>query len=162
MAYIGPSKTYELVKLQSNRWDWQIMTAIAGAESGWNSTAKSPTDDWGLFQINRYWHPQLFRQFNWADPYQNTIMAYVVWSSQHYAAWSTYTSGAYLKYMDEAGTGGGRASGLPNGEADFGAVGGTPSAAGVDYSNKVQHTGARGQEAFRTIHLYGQYLQRFR
>lgn len=44
--------------------------AICLAESGGDSTAVSPSDDWGLWQINRHYHfgDGIINQGNWQNP----------------------------------------------------------------------------------------------
>jgi LysM repeat protein len=64
---------------------------IAMAESGGNPNAISPTDDYGLWQINAS---------NGAlatlDPYQNAKSAVILsHDGSNWAPWTTYTSGAY-------------------------------------------------------------------
>lgn len=78
------------------------MLAIMRAESGCNPLAdntglnRDGTVDRGLFQINSihgYPARTLF------DPSQNIQIAYKIWRSQGYRAWSAYNSGAYLKFL---------------------------------------------------------------
>ena len=90
------------------------MTAIAMAESSGNSEAhntKYPDNSYGLWQINMLDEPgymlgeerrkkfglnsneQLF------DPITNAKVAYEVYKTQGYAAWSVYKSGKYRDYM---------------------------------------------------------------
>ena len=158
MPYIGPDLTKVYVQQVASDWDATIMTAIAGAESGWNPDARSPTDDWGLFQINRYWHRDLFDRFQWNNPYQNTQMAHIVWSSQHYSGWSTYNNGAYLKYLGQSGGGGGIPQGVGSGAMWDQPGSPPPGPGGMDYSDKVRHSGARGQQAFVTTRQLGLWL----
>jgi hypothetical protein len=83
-------------------WDWQTMLAIAGAESSWRHNAISGTNDYGTWQINNHYWPQLFSQYQWNDPYDNVKMAHAVWKVQGYRAWSTYKNGAYQRYVPAA------------------------------------------------------------
>lgn len=103
MTDIGAKGAAQLAtSVRSHSWDAVIMVAIAGAESSWRSDAISPTDDYGVWQINKAAHPDLFRQYTWWRPEDNVLMAFHVWNSQHYHAWTTYTSGAYLRFMSQA------------------------------------------------------------
>lgn len=79
-------------------WDIRTMLMIAGAESSYNPTAISSTNDYGVWQINSHYWPQLFREYDWTDVVQNNKMAHVVWKAQGNSGWSTYKSGAYLRY----------------------------------------------------------------
>lgn len=69
------------------------------AESGGNCSAISRTNDYGCFQINAPSHPQ------WTTDqllnYQTNIDAAFQVSSggTNWNAWTTFTSGAYLKYL---------------------------------------------------------------
>jgi hypothetical protein len=162
MGYVGPDLTKVYVQQVSKKWDATIMTAIAGAESGWRADAKSPTDDWGLFQINKYWHQALFRQYEWYNPFQNTEMAYAVWKSQHYHAWSTYNSGAYLRYMKQSAGGGNVPQGVGQGATWDQVDQPAPGAGGMDYSHVVKNTGGRAHHAFNQAGRYGHWLRSLR
>lgn len=103
MVWIGAIGTARAVlAVGDHEWDPVIMTAIAGAESGYDTEAVSPTNDWGLFQINRDVWGWLFDQYDWADPIGNTTMALIVWRSQGYNAWVAYWTGRYLDFFNEA------------------------------------------------------------
>jgi hypothetical protein len=162
VTYIGPDLTKAYVDQVSHAWNHTIMTAIAGAESGWRTDARSPTDDWGLFQINRYWHKDLFEVYNWANPLDNTKMAYHVWTSQHYRAWSTYNSGAYKKYLGKSGGG---YIPSPTGTAEgvwFQDIPAPSGGAGMDYSAKIHKSGARGIHSGTVLHRSGDWLRRLK
>jgi hypothetical protein len=69
-----------------------IAADIATAESGGNSWAVSPTDDFGLWQINGS-HGYLAT----LDPWLNAKAAIIISSDgTNWNPWTTYTSGAYL------------------------------------------------------------------
>lgn len=112
-------------------WDAQIMIAIAGAESSWDTTATSATNDFGLWQINNQAWPELFAHYNWWDPHDNAAMMNHVWIKQGYNAWTTYWQGQYRAYMDAAaqalGATGGATYGGGGGTPPSGPSGGTPS-----------------------------------
>lgn len=77
-------------------WPVATMMAIMHAESGCNPNAISPTNDYGLMQIHdglALYGQQIF------DPAFNISIAYQKYTSQGLHAWSTYTSGAYEKYL---------------------------------------------------------------
>jgi len=109
----------------------QIPTAvaIARAESSGNSSAthvnNNGSTDYGVWQINSV-HGNLLAGQNWSDPAANAKMAYQVWQSSGWNAWSTYKSGAYQKYLNGAPV---TAPGGPPGAP--GAPGGPTAAAGT-------------------------------
>lgn len=81
------------------------MVAISKAESGFKTDAiggpnSNGTYDRGLFQINDV--HKLDRNKLISDAKYNTAQAKKIYDSQGLRAWSTYTSGAYQKYMNEA------------------------------------------------------------
>lgn len=67
---------------------------VVSCESGWNPTAVSPTNDHGLFQINRRWHEASFTQVtgqSWDkvyDPYWNALYARHIYNTQGWSPWS--------------------------------------------------------------------------
>jgi hypothetical protein len=84
-----------------------IATAIALAESGGKTNAISLTQDYGLFQINKPAHPDLFAKYkNWDWPSQNILMAKQVYQNagNKFTPWSTYKSGAYKSHLKAAQT----------------------------------------------------------
>jgi murein DD-endopeptidase MepM/ murein hydrolase activator NlpD len=116
--------------------DLQIAVAVAGAESGWKASAKSPpntngTRDHGMWQINDGAHPDLIRSGNRYDPYDNARMAYKVWQDAggKWTPWTTYNNGAYRKHLDgklpkpapapKAGPEGGNPESGPDGSLDL-------------------------------------------
>src|SRR5579859_6631813 len=89
--------------------DLVTAVAIALAESGGDPQQYNPEikarggtppgyGSYGLWQIYRKMHPE-FASWNLYDPNQNAAAAYSVYQAQGFAAWSTYTNGAYLKYL---------------------------------------------------------------
>jgi hypothetical protein len=103
MTYIGPLGAAQILNgFVRPRWDATTMVAIAGAESSWRTDAISPTNDYGVWQINASAWPELFANYNWWDPRDNAHMMNHVWSLQGYGAWTTYTSGAYQQYWQQA------------------------------------------------------------
>jgi hypothetical protein len=81
--------------LQQYDWNISIMAAVMQAESGCNPNAVNPYNydgigDYGLMQLHGQ---EIF------DPATNVAHAYAIWQRQGYHAWSTYNSGAYLKYL---------------------------------------------------------------
>lgn len=84
-------------------WPKDVARAICLAESGGNPQAANWGDNhmswagcmgsFGLFQVNCS-HGQLF------DGAQNVAAAYGMWKSWNgFGAWSTYTNGAYLRFL---------------------------------------------------------------
>lgn len=163
MTYIGPGETKAFAeRVGGGIWDPIIMTAIAGAESGWNTTAKSPTDDWGLFQINKYYHQELFREYTWYNPLDNTRMAFAVWKSQHYRAWTTYTSGAYEQYLDQARGAAGGSTGTGGAVLGTSPLGPPPAPGTSDYSTLVASVGNRGKSGANSLYSIGHAISRLK
>lgn len=103
MTYIGPVGAAQILGAYHRpNWDAVTMVAIAGAESSWRTDAISPTNDYGVWQINSSAWPGLFARYNWWDPVDNAAMMNHVFSIQGYRAWTTYTSGAYQRFWDQA------------------------------------------------------------
>lgn len=99
--------------------DQIIMVAIARAESGFRSDAVSPpnsngTIDRGLFQINSVHQYDANKLIS--DATYNTQCAKKIYDSQGLRAWSTYNSGAWKQYENEARQGVAQAAGV-NGSA---------------------------------------------
>lgn len=114
-----------------------VMTAIAGAESGWNPNAVGDvsleTREWGpsvgLFQIRTLkaqtgtGGPRDIRRLR-NNPAAQAQAAHEIWAGSGFGAWSTYKSGAYRSYLSPATkASGGRAS-----AAAAGGAGGTEQA----------------------------------
>lgn len=87
-----------------------LMSAIAMAESGGNPRAHNaipPDNSYGLWQINMLGSlgPARRKQYGISsnsqlfDPATNARAAAMILKGQGLKAWSTYTSGAYKKYM---------------------------------------------------------------
>ncbi len=94
--------------------DLDTAVAVAKAESSGNAGAthvnNNGSTDYGLFQINSV-HSSLLAGKNWQDPTVNAQLAYSVFKSSGWGAWSTYNSGAYTKYLGTTGTAGATAGG---------------------------------------------------
>lgn len=81
------------------------VVAIALAESGLDTLATNtagntpPSEDRGILQINNYWHAEVSDACAF-DPVCAFVEGYRI-STQgtNFTPWSTYTSGAYLKYV---------------------------------------------------------------
>jgi hypothetical protein len=75
--------------------------AVALAESGGRTDAVSATHDYGLFQINKSAHPDLFSDHQWDDPRANIDMARLVWerAGKSFNPWTTYKNGAYKSHL---------------------------------------------------------------
>jgi hypothetical protein len=96
----------------------KTIVAIGGAESGWNPVAhnaKPPDDSYGVWQINMLGSlgPARRAQFGLKrneDLYDPQVNARAAWAlSNHgtnFAPWSTYTNGAYKKYLTPLAGGG--------------------------------------------------------
>ena len=114
--------------------DQAIMVAISKAESGFNTGATHVNNDGstdrGVMQIN-----SIHKQFDpirlLADPQYNMNAAKSIFDGQGLHAWSTYTSGAYLPYMNEARAAVANASSVV-GSPVTSSVPGNPSSSGQD------------------------------
>lgn len=88
-----------------------VMAAIALAESSGNPDALNASDNhgtqssFGLWQISTGTHTPPSPQ--WNIPSVNAQLAVAKFHSQGLGAWGTYTSGAYLRYMNGAAGGAG-------------------------------------------------------
>lgn len=93
--------------------DLNIAVAVALAESNGRPDAHNatpPDNSYGLWQINMLGAlgPARRQQYKLTsnealyDPTVNAKVAYGIWKSSGWKAWSTYTSGAYKKHMAEA------------------------------------------------------------
>jgi hypothetical protein len=89
------------------------IVAIAGAESGWNSTPPDNVNndiwhsrDRGILQINNHWQSWVSDACAY-DPQCSFNAAYKISSNgTNFSAWSTYTSGAYTSYLASGPTSG--------------------------------------------------------
>ncbi len=81
-----------------------VSVAIALAESGGNTAAKSSTNDYGLWQINYPAHASLgYSKDQLLRPDINAKAMYTISSGgTNWHPWTTYQSGAYQKYMATA------------------------------------------------------------
>ena len=85
-----------------------LVTAVAVAlaeSSGWTKAVlvnTNCTKDRGLWQINDYWHPEV-SQAQAFDPVSNAKAAFDISDSgSDWSQWSTYLSGDYKNYLDQA------------------------------------------------------------
>jgi hypothetical protein len=74
-----------------------LMAAIAEAESGGNPDARNPSGATGLWQILGAVNASDSSRLT--DPQINAHEALLKYKSQGLGAWTTYTSGAYKKYL---------------------------------------------------------------
>jgi Lysozyme like domain len=87
-------------------WPQQVAYAVCMAESGGNTNATNMNDNhgscvgsYGLFQVGCFWYGYYGYEIS-HDPNVNAQIAYNIWKRQGgFGAWTTYTSGKYLKYM---------------------------------------------------------------
>lgn len=103
--------------------------AVALAESGGNPRAHNavpPDNSYGLWQINMLGSmgPARRKQFGLSsnsqlfDPVTNAKAAYAISSQgKNFRPWTTYTSGAYLRYLSRARKAAGNPSSAPGGVA---------------------------------------------
>jgi soluble lytic murein transglycosylase-like protein len=76
----------------------EVAIAVSKAESGLNPSAISPTDDWGLMQINRPSHISKFTK-SMLDIDENLRVARIIYLAEGWTKWSAFTNGSYLKYL---------------------------------------------------------------
>jgi hypothetical protein len=109
VAKLSQAQIAELAR-QAGMSDPVTMSAIAMAESGGRTTAHNPIppdNSYGLWQINMLgaMGPSRRRAFGISrnedlyDPQVNARAAKQILDQQGLKAWSTYTNGAYRKYM---------------------------------------------------------------
>lgn len=85
-----------------------IAVAVALAESGGDPTATNQnTDqhrstDYGLWQINGYWHPEYSKEELLTPGGNARAMAEISKNGTDWSQWVTYTSGRYEQYMEVA------------------------------------------------------------
>lgn len=94
--------------------DLTVAVAVAYAESSHRpglthqNTDSHRSIDYGLWQINGYYHPEQMATGDWSNPWDNAEMAYSIWSTPgRYGSWSswvTWKKGAHEKYMGMAET----------------------------------------------------------
>jgi Lysozyme like domain/Contractile injection system tube protein len=81
-----------------------IAVAVSHAESTFQRDAISPTQDYGLWQINKAAHGSQY-DFNrlLSDANYNAQAAFTIsGGGTKWSPWSTYNNGAYAKYMNQA------------------------------------------------------------
>jgi hypothetical protein len=101
--------------------DKNILCAVVGGESGWlnylengssypvthrnlNKDGSLSSTDWGLCQVNDFWHIGEGKDFPSVDYVMQNPTAVVQWMIEMYKAgkitmWDAYLSGAYLRYL---------------------------------------------------------------
>lgn len=88
-------------------WNVDVAMAVMQAESSCNPNAVNWTDNhrvckgsFSLMQVGCFWYPHfgytIDTKFN---PEINISIAYKIWERSGFSPWSTYTNGAYLKYI---------------------------------------------------------------
>jgi len=93
------------------------IVAIAQAESGLNTLAQGHNTDGsldrGILQINSRWHSEVSDGCAY-DPLCAFQQGFRISNrGTSFTPWSTYTSGAYLRYLTSASTSGGKVGGKP-------------------------------------------------
>lgn len=87
-------------------WPQRIAYAVCMAESSGGSHMYNGNDNhgkcigsYGLFQIACFWFPYYGYEISYDAP-TNVQIAYNIWKRQGgFGAWTTYTSGKYLRYL---------------------------------------------------------------
>lgn len=161
MTYVGPGQAWASADAVGGNWDVVTMVAIAGAESGWDTTAISYTNDYGLWQINHDVWTGLFNDYTWDNADDNAKMAYYVWQQQGYRAWVTYQTGAYRQYLSQAQDAAGSSGNGGGGGGATESVVQPQDWAGWDYSGRVSSTGLTFLQAFNRMNDYGSVIRSF-
>lgn len=83
---------------------WRTGAAVAYGESSWNSTAKGPTSDFGLFQIHEPSHPEKIASGDWRNPVDNAKMALKIYRGRgnSWRPWVAYTNGNFRQHLAKA------------------------------------------------------------
>jgi hypothetical protein len=84
--------------------DLAIAVAIAMAESSDNPDAAGDAQyggSYGLWQVNLRWHPEYTAE-ELEDPQTNANAAYAIYKAagNSFTPWSTFKSGAYVRYLN--------------------------------------------------------------
>ena len=90
--------------------DLTLAVAIASAESSHRphltnqNTDSHRSVDYGLWQINGYYHPDKMAMGDWGNPWDNAKMAYAVWSESggSWKPWVTFNKGRHQQFMATA------------------------------------------------------------
>lgn len=88
--------------------DLTIAVAVASAESSHRphltnqNTDRHRSVDYGLWQINGYYHPKKMAMGDWGNPWDNARMAQSVWAEGGWSPWVTYKKGLHNKFMPTA------------------------------------------------------------
>ena len=101
-AITGNCEQYRSIVSQYD-WDTELMLAIMRAESGcnpnginWQDSHNGCVASYGLLQIACIHFKEGEDKVN---PQTNIAVAYRVWKSQTYNAWSVYLHGSYKQFM---------------------------------------------------------------
>lgn len=92
--------------------DLTFAVAVAYAESSHRpsltnqNTDKHRSVDYGLFQINGYYHPEQMAMGDWQNPWTNARMAHSIWSQSgangRWSSWVAWKKGRHEKHMGVA------------------------------------------------------------
>lgn len=98
-TFASGCSTYDSI-FRQYAWNVSVAEAICEAESGGNPYALSPTEDRGLMQINSIHADMVNDDLSVLyNPTENIAVAYKLYSADGWTPWSTYISGAYVKYL---------------------------------------------------------------
>ena len=154
--------------------DLTIAVAVASAESSHRphltnqNTDKHRSVDYGLWQINGYYHPDQMATGDWGNPWDNARMAHSIWEESQswgggWGSWVTWKKGLHTKYMAEAtaavaqlnklGSDAGTCLPGPAGEGGAAAPGGPTECAAVSGGVPANQTVAvRHRRGTTTVH----------
>ena len=106
---LGPQAIAIIAKLAGLKGDAvPVAVAIALAESGGDPSAihhnadEHRTTDYGLWQINSYWHPEYDAGKLLEPGYNARAMAKISKNGTDWSAWSTYKNGTYKRFLSDA------------------------------------------------------------
>lgn len=89
-------------RIDDARASLRTAVQVALAESGCNPRARSTTNDFGLWQINRTYHPQ-YTVDQLYDPQTNANAAWSISrSGTDWSPWTTYRNGAHHRQLNAA------------------------------------------------------------
>lgn len=101
-----------VIQYWASQADQRVAVAVALAESSGDPEVMARSDSGthlgqrahGLWQISNAFHQAKLQAGDWRDPYENGGMAYLVWQEggNSFKPWSTFTGGAYQKYLPDA------------------------------------------------------------
>jgi len=87
-----PDRAAVIAAVRAYGWDAERALCIVARESNWDTNAVSPTDDWGLFQLNRpTWEPYFGAAWDPLDWRWNIDAAYHIYerAGRTFSPWTS-------------------------------------------------------------------------